>query len=558
MDHLAEIRSRLNITELLSSYLELKRAGRNFKSLCPFHAEKTPSFIISPERDFAWCFGCQKGGDIFKMVELLEGVDFKEAVKILAEKTGVTLPANFSSGTPKEQKARLKEIQEIAADFFSQQLTQNPAAQTYLSERGLKPATLRTWQLGYAPQESNELIEQLEQKKFTAKEIVTAGIASLREFGGEKLSAKFFNRLIFPIANLRGEIVAFTGRIFGAGEPKYLNSCESPIFVKGEILFGLPQAREAILQKKCVIVMEGQMDVLLAHQAQFKNVVATSGTALTEKHFQKLAKLTDNLILSLDGDTAGKAATIRALALAAKADLNPKIAIWPPEFKDPAEVIQKDPELFQTALDTALSPLDFFLTKVFQPAELTETATRKKVVRELLTYAQNFRSAVEREDFLKKISLRLKIEPRTLCEEGALLPQFHSPRTAQLADPQLTTEDLLLALALTFPAIGVPKIQTAQIEFQRKINQELWSELTQNSEPKSEAAEKLRLLALEKYADFEDDQIGTELTQILQKLSREKLQARKKTLRQKIAESEESGDPETAAKLLAEYAELSA
>lgn len=554
MDSIAEVKARLNIVEVLGNYLELKRAGRNFKGLCPFHAEKTPSFIVSPERQFAWCFGCQKGGDVFQMVEFLEGVEFQEALKILAEKAGVDLPANFGRGLKKEQRVRLKEIHELATDFFGRELEKNSAVQEYLRGRGLIPATWQAWQLGYAPPEADDFLKNLQERGYKAQELIQVGLASVREFGSERLVPKFFNRIIFPLTNQRGEVVAFTGRIFGEGEPKYLNSCESPIFAKGEILFGL--AQEAIRAQKCALVMEGQMDVLLAHQAHFTNAVATSGTALTERHFLKLTRLTEKVVLSLDGDAAGQASTVRALALAAQADLNIKVAIWSEKFKDPAEVIQAEPKLFQKALEEALTPLDFFLTKVFAELDLTDIAQRKKVVRELLTYARSFRSALEREDFLKRLSLRLKVEYRTLLEEMALLPNLKKSKAPEVPLRQLKDEDFCLALLLHFAGWEVEKVVAAGFSLQKEENQKIWEELKKGGKPTGVQVEKLHLLALERYAEFDETKLKLELEQLLQKLRAESLRQKKRRLREEITASEAAGDLARAQALLREYAEL--
>jgi DNA primase len=558
MDPVQEIKSRLSIIDIVSNYVELKKAGRNFKGLCPFHSEKTPSFIVSPERQFAWCFGCQNGGDIFKIVQTLEGVEFPEALKILAEKANVELPQNFAISGKKEHREKLFEINQLAAEFFQAELIKNKNAQDYLKSRGLNFDTIERWQIGFAPAGFENLFPKLLEKDFTKKELMEAGVAGLREFGGEQLFDKFRERIIFPIFNHKGKICAFTGRVLNNDMPKYLNSAESSIFQKGAILFGLNFARESIRAKKYVVITEGQLDVLSSQQNGFENVVATSGTALTDLHLKALKNLTEEIIFCFDSDVAGIESTRRALELAACEDLTTKVAILPKDFKDPDEALQKDSQIFATALKNAKTPLDFFWQNYFAQENLTEIATKKRVTRELLAYAQNFKSALEQEDFLQKLSVKLQVNKIVLTKELTNLPivNISRPRAkAKISEREIfASEDILLGLILAFTEFEIPQ----KLELQNAENIKIWQEVSDGNLEKlnSERAEKLRLLAQEKYADFSESALTREVEILAQKINQKSRKQKKQDLLIKIAAAEEAGDGGRAEELLREFKEL--
>ncbi|MCF7846297.1 MAG: DNA primase [Candidatus Peribacteraceae bacterium] len=537
MDTVAEIKSRLSIVDVVSQYVQLKKAGRNFKACCPFHSEKTPSFIISPERQFAWCYGCQTGGDIFKIVQLIEGVDFKESLKILADKAGVELPTNFSGGVKKEKKDKLIEINELAADFFAQALSENSTAQEYLKGRGLKPETVKEWQVGFAPDDFDALHPQLEEK-FSKKEITEAGVAGLKEMASDQLYDKFRNRIIFPIEDHRGRVVAFTGRVLDSAEPKYLNSAESPIFSKGQILFGFAKSRDAIREQKFAVVVEGQLDVISAHQAGFKNVVATSGTALTEMHLKALKNLIESVIFCFDSDSAGLESTRRALEIAAALDLNAKVATPLGGVKDPDEAFQKDPQIFADAVASAATPLDFFFDVLFAETDWKNSTEKKKAVRVLLAHAAKIFSAVEREDFIRDAATRLGSSEAALTEEFENLSA--SDFTPAVPEPKskdaLDSEKILRGLLLAFPKLA--------------------EKLGLAAEAESEEDEKLAVLVSDKYADFSDDEVVKEIKNLQSKVSSKSVSAKKHELKAEMQKAEAAGDDERAAELSAEYQKL--
>lgn len=545
MDSVAEIKSRLSIVDVVSQYVQLKKAGRNFKACCPFHNEKTPSFIVSPERQFAWCYGCQTGGDIFKVVQLLEGVDFKESLKILADKAGVELPTNFSGGVKKEKKDKLVEINETARDFFVEELRGDTAAQKYLAGRGLQPETIEEWDIGFAPDGFENLFPKLEGA-FEKKDIVEAGVAGLKEMGSERLYDKFRNRIMFPITNHQGRVVAFTGRVLDDSEPKYMNSPESPIFTKGNILFGFAKARDAMRESKFAVLVEGQLDVISTHQAGFQNVVASSGTALTEAHLKALKNLVERVVFCFDGDSAGIDSTLRALEIAVALDVDAKVAILPDGVKDPDEALKQDPQIFEKVIADAVTALDFFLQKVFAKVDMSETAAKKKVVRDLLSFARKISSAIERDDFIRQASVKLGISESVLQEELEHLPNLSAPQTpteAEVRREMFSGRELLTGLVVAFPEVA------------NELSDELAKFGLKDIEV-GEQEEKLAVLASDKYAEFGDGQIKQEMEHLLETLGTKNLEAQKQELKARMQAAEEVGDDEAAAKLFGEYQAL--
>ena len=356
-DTVQQIKDRLSIVDVVSQYVKLERAGASLRARCPFHAERTPSFHVSPERGTYHCFGCNVGGDIFSFVEAIEGLDFKGALKVLAEKAGVELVYERGGlpGQGKEQKderERLFELLETATIFYTSRLSD--AAKKYLKERGLSDATMKEFRLGLAGDAWSELSDFLKTKKFTDREIVEAGLAknpagqqAAYGAGNERgrLVDKFRNRIMFPIADPAGRIVGFSGRIFGEKAspeaPKYLNSPETPLFHKSRILYGFDRAKQSIRKLNCAVLVEGQVDLAASHQAGWGNTVAVSGTAFTDEHAALIRRMTDNLVIALDADQAGIKAASRAARAALALGLNVKVAQLPSGL-DPADFILKE------------------------------------------------------------------------------------------------------------------------------------------------------------------------------------------------------------------------
>ncbi|MBI5079064.1 DNA primase, partial [Candidatus Wolfebacteria bacterium] len=364
-----EIKNRLDIVEFIRSYVPLLPAGKNFKAPCPFHKEKTPSFMVSPERQTWHCFGaCSEGGDIFKFLMKHENLEFYEVLKILAEKAGVELKR--ISPADQKQFGVLYEINESAKDFFKSELEKSPAVLKYLSGRGLKKETIGEFELGFASNSFDFLTIKLVNAGYDIKDIERAGLNFKSERGS--YIDRFRNRVIFPLYNHFGKVVGFSGRIFetdaagdNSGQPalaKYVNSPETPIFSKSKILYGFHKSKNNIREEKTAVLVEGQMDFLSVYQDGMKNVVAVSGTALTVDHLKTLKRYADRLILCFDGDEAGFKAAERAVDLAAQNDLSAKILTMK-EFKDPAEAVLKSPGKMKKLAEEAKQAMEFYFER---------------------------------------------------------------------------------------------------------------------------------------------------------------------------------------------------
>jgi DNA primase len=360
-DTVQQIKDKLSIQDILSSYMKLSRAGKSLVGLCPFHKEKTPSFHVSVERNTWHCFGCGLGGDGFSFIEKIENVDFKGALKILADKAGVTI--EYSQGGNHEdtsKKERLREVMNQASEWYAGKLIGSPA-EAYAKKRTLTDDSIRSWRLGYAPDAWRALLEALTALGFTIPEMVGAGLIKEADGKPGTYYDRFRNRLMFSIRDTAGRVVAFTGRTLSAEEPaKYLNSPETELYHKSEILFGMDRAKDAIRARGFTMLVEGQLDLLLAHQAGFENAVALSGTALSEKHLALMKRCSENLMLVLDADAAGLGATARSAVVALRQGLRVK-AVKLPSGKDPADLISEDQKEFSKRVAEAKPIVDFFL-----------------------------------------------------------------------------------------------------------------------------------------------------------------------------------------------------
>ena len=419
------IKEKLDVVEFLKGYLQLNPAGKNFKALCPFHREKTPSFMVSPERQGWHCFGCNIGGDVFSFVMKYENVEFGEALKILAEKAGVEL----KRVSPAEYKhlGLLYDINEKAKDFFKNELESSKAAKDYILSRGLTKETIDEFEIGFAPTGSEALILHLLKSGFHSEDILRAGLSFRTERG---LSFdRFRGRVMFPIHNHLGKTVGFTGRVlpqFDDGKSgKYVNSPETPIFAKSKLLYGFWKSKNFIRDAKHAFLVEGQMDFLMSWQAGAKNTVASSGTALTGDHLHALRRLTDQLVISFDNDDAGREAGERAIDLAEAADFGIKVAIFH-DYKDPADAVLSDKEYFFKTIENAKPAMEFYFEKYLPKDGSTGLTTGRIDVRDrdsfrnlkaVLEKLRNIASPVLKSFWLKELSKKTGVNELTLSEE---------------------------------------------------------------------------------------------------------------------------------------------
>jgi len=426
-----EIKEKLDVVTVLKDYLDLRPAGRNFKANCPFHQEKSPSFIVSPERGIWHCFGCGEGGDIFKFVMKYENIEFYEALKILAEKAGIEL--RRLSPTDQKQFGVLYDINSAALRFWNEALEESKRAKEYLAGRGLKRETIAEFEVGYADSGFDTLTLHLIKEKFDIGDAVRAGLIFKTDKG--KYIDRFRGRVMFPIHNHFGKVVGFSGRILPELENpetgKYINSPETPIFNKSKLLYGYWKSKNFIRDEKAVLLVEGQMDFLMMWQAGVRNLVATSGTALTVDHLKVLKKLADNILITFDKDEAGKLAAERAIDLAGAADLG-AFVLDLGDYKDPAEVAEKEPELISQIIAKPIPAMDYYFARYLGKGNVVT----KEGVRTLLRKIKNLWSAIDQSSWLSELSHRTGVPTKDLTEELEKL-EFGEISVGKLEEPAL-------------------------------------------------------------------------------------------------------------------------
>lgn len=430
-----KIKERLNVVDVISSYIKVDKAGANFKAKCPFHNEKTPSFFISPDRGTYYCFGCGAKGDIFTFVQEFEGVEFFQALTLLAERAGIRL--EMENAGNRERKDKLIRLMEDTAEFFVQNLKKNPQVTDYLHKRGLTDSSIEDWKIGYVPNEWRTLYNHLKQKKYSDSDMLAVGVIKPRESTdvSEPYYDTFRGRIMFPIFDSTGRTVAFSGRIFVEDEkaPKYLNSPDTSLFNKSEILYGLHKAKSGIRRLDYSILVEGQMDLVMSHQAGLTNTVASSGTALTVEHLMRLERLSPRIMFAFDSDSAGFNATKRSAEMALSRGMDVKIAILP-KGEDPASLVAKDPDLWKEALRQSKHMIDFYIDTLIENTKDRRVLARE-IKKEVLPFVQLVRSSVEQAHFIKTISEKTGIKEEALWDDLKSLTKRPIQSEAQ-APPQ--------------------------------------------------------------------------------------------------------------------------
>ena len=411
------IKERLDIVEVISGHTKLEKAGASFKGRCPFHNEKTPSFFVSPVRQSYYCFGCGAKGDIFSFIEAMEGLDFRGALKLLAEKAGVEIEYRPEAREARSEKDKIIQVVESATQFFENELKNNPAPLTYLKSRGVNDSSIKNWRLGYAPAEWHALYTHLLQLGYGKEILLKAGLA--KQVDGTRAKEPydvFRDRIIFPLADSNGDIIAFSGRALTKGtEPKYLNSPDTPLFTKSKVLYGLDKAKEKIRRQDYTVLVEGQIDLVLSHQAGVENTVASSGTAFTVAHLDRLKKLSKRITLAFDGDEAGEKAAEKATELALALGLEVKM-VKIPEDKDPADIIKKNPQDWKDVLKKTLPAIEYFFNRILEE-EKDARKLGKLVEKKILPLVILLESAIERSHFLSLIANRTGIKEEMIWED---------------------------------------------------------------------------------------------------------------------------------------------
>lgn len=407
MDTVAQIKEKLTILDVVGSYVKLTRAGKHHRGLSPFNKEKTPSFYVNIERGSYYCFSSGQGGDMFTFIEKMEGVDFKGALKILADKAGVEIVYAYgTNGIDKGKKDRLYEAMARAESFYRELLDPSGSAYAYALKRGLTPETIKIWGLGFAPDGWRGLLEKLMADGFSQTELMSAGLIKEADEKKGTYYDRFRNRLMFPIRDSAGRTVAFTGRALDPGDQaKYLNSPETELYKKSEILFGMDRAKDAIRVRGFALLVEGQMDLLMLHQIGFQNAIALSGTALSPQHLALMKRYADNLMLALDSDRAGLAASQKNAITALRSGMRVK-AVRMPQGKDPADIALEDPKDLTKRIKEATSIVEFFLLVLAEnyPDSLRLIVASERAVLPLIA---SMESAMEREHFVGVVARAL-------------------------------------------------------------------------------------------------------------------------------------------------------
>lgn len=574
MDEIEEVKSRTDLVELVGSYVQIKKAGANYKATCPFHQEKTASLMVSPQKQIWKCFGCGKGGDAFKFVMETEHLEFGDALRMLAKKANVTLkPKTDAEFQSQSRKDRLFRVNALSAKIFEKILWEHPQgklALDYLKKRGLSEETIKKFNLGLASRAMNVRNLML-QKGVLSGDLSAAGNPE-----------KFFDRIMFPIQDVLGNVVGFTGRALGDAQPKYLNTPETQVYSKSRVLYGLNHAKKTIVEKDQVILVEGQMDVVALHQAGITNAVASSGTAITETQLMILSKYTQNFLLAFDSDEAGQATTRKVIEMLLKLDLNSRVVSFLP-YKDAGEMFEKDPTSWPKTLSEAAEGFDWCLEREVQRnVPLSFIENKKKVIKALLPVVALIIDPTRLDYVINHLSKVLEVRPESLYES---LKKYQHPEqaasqgdTKQSRTSNLTAEEQLLALVLGYPTIldaGLKSfdeivwqsVEAKEIADSVKTcyndkalvkNQSLFSSKVKNS-IKTQAADKIDSWQFWLTSTWPEinDKLALDLYEDkIQLLSNKKREAEKENLALKIRQAQEKNDIEAIKKLMQQLTKM--
>ncbi|MFC1624763.1 DNA primase [Patescibacteria group bacterium] len=415
MDQKEEIKQKLDIVDVVGSYVPIKKSGRNYKSVCPFHSEKTPSFMVSPELQIYKCFGCGVSGDIYSFVQEIEGVDFSRSMEILAERAGVKL-IRRAPDTQAQLRKKIYRINELSTKFYNYLLLEHKSGKKALSylkkDRKLKEDTIKEFMIGYAPNSWDTLHKYLLSKGIKDVDMVAAGVV-IKKQKGEGFIDKFRGRIVFPLTSVDKKVLAFTGRTAFDRKPKYLNTSETPVFHKTNFLYGLDKNRVNI-KKEGAVFVEGQMDLISAWQEGIKNLVTVSGTSLTDNQLRILSRYTQDVTFSFDSDFAGVTASLRAIELAEKQGFNIKIAIVPEPHKDLDELIHADLSLAKKILKDAVGVFDFFLVTALKRNNKKTALGKKKIMEELVPIFSKITNQVLLDHYAKEVTEELGLSLETV------------------------------------------------------------------------------------------------------------------------------------------------
>jgi len=565
MDAKEEIRSRLNIEDVIGEYVELKRAGRSYKGLSPFTGEKTPSFFVSPEKNIWHDFSSNKGGDVFAFVMEAEGMDFRQAMEFLARKAGVDLSEYQSAGAKKRSayKKRLLAANELAARYFQQSLLRSQQAIEYVfKQRGLSRQTVQNFQIGYAPDSGTALLAALEKRGFTKREINDAGL--LNRYGKDL----FRGRMMIPLMDQGGQVIGFTGRIIGnvPNAPKYLNTPQTLLYDKGRHIFALSQAKEAIRKSGFVVMVEGNLDVVSSHQAGVAQTVATAGTSMTENHLKAVKRLTSDVRLCYDSDKAGVAATERAIELASHEGVELTIISLPDGAKDPDELIKSSVQAWREAVTRNEPAVEWVLRQHAGRCDFDTAVGRRTFTTAALRIVRGLADPVEREYYVKRIATMSHTSEEAIRQKLAGEPvkkRTFKPvvaNTSIIKNEQAVLEDDILALAL-YDARCLEELRRAGRQQWSSAERELLATVLLEEDDPQNRPKKLQkadiyvkmvsLRAEERYAAWDSGDRYVAMCQLLRDKEDKHNKQTQQELLAKLRDAEAAGDEAAARELRA-------
>lgn len=552
-----EVRARLNIEDVISEYVQLKRAGRNLKGLSPFTDERTPSFMVSPEKQIWHDFSSGKGGDIFTFVMLVEGMDFRQALKHLARKAGVDLSLfSHGDGRTAKRRARAREALKLAANFYQQNLVKNSAAREYVvKKRRLNRQTIGDFIIGYAPDQGDALTKALEKRGFSRRELADAGLVN--RFGGDL----FRGRMMVALSDGSGEVVGFTGRIIrdDPRAPKYLNTPQTLLFDKSRHIFGLYQAKEAIRRSDAAVIVEGNLDVVSSHQAGVKNVVATAGTAMTLQHLKALSRLAGRIRVAFDGDRAGVSATERAINLAQEIGVELEVVSLPDGVKDPDELIQKDAALWKAAVERAQPAVDWVIARHAEMEDLKTAEGKRRFSTTALRIVRSLKDPVEQEHYLAVISkktgasiiaLKSKLAGEKTVNQQLRKTKIDKEKPHPVQDE---TEDMLAGLASSektlrrwLAAISGEMLESDNarqlIGYLRENLDIDLSNIPQGLQKIEQYVKIVQLKSESRYANWEQKSLDEEMARLVRQITIKHRENQKNQLLTQLREAEAAGD----------------
>jgi DNA primase len=577
MDAIEDIKSRLSIEDVVGEYVELKRAGRNFRGLSPFNSERTPSFMVSPEKQIWHDFSSGKGGNMFGFVMEMEGVDFRGAMELLARKAGVDLSLyQKGDGQARQKKDKALEVTELAAKYYQQSLLKNKDALTYVTKkRHFNRQTLNDFRLGYAPNSGDALIDFLRRRKFSDDDIKLAGVSANRYNG---LGDMFRGRIIIPLMDPQGSPIGFTARLLNdePNAPKYINTAQSILYDKSRNVFGLHLAKEPIRRSGFAVIVEGNLDVIASHQAGYANVVATGGTAMTTYHLKSIQRFTADIRLSFDQDRAGIAAAERAINVAQGIGVKLSI-ITVKGSKDPDELIQKDPSLWEKAIHNPQYAMDWLLERYKQVYDITTAHGKRAFTDVLLQTVANLEDSVEQDHYLLELARMSEVSETAMRSKlksikvGSKSPVKRSRTHAveHISNDPYMYQDQLLSLLVAYPSTRrLLETETARLVFSTPERQRVYEFVEANPhlsftdnipEDLKDVDDYVKILlfkAEELYNGFDTNERLRELRDLIHKLTLKYIKEQKQELTEAIRSAEQSGNEELVDDLLTQFNNL--